>query len=89
MSRVADVKHDDPLLDGAWKAKTKIAALQYGLTLHSEPFGRSGVCIDVWKGDVKLGYRKSWKAAYGLACSAAPAQQTGTAALIESPKAGT
>jgi hypothetical protein len=75
MSRVMDAKHDDQMLDGAWKAKTKIAAIEYGLTLHSEPFGRRGVCIDVWKGDVKLGYRKSWKAAYALACTAAPAPE--------------
>ena len=72
MSRVIDVKHDAQILDGAWKAKTKLAALEYGLTLHSEPFGKRGVCIDVWKGDVKLGYRKSWKAAYALTCTAAP-----------------
>lgn len=72
MTRASAAKHDDPVLDGAWKAKTKIAAIEYGLTLHSEPFGKRGVCIDVWKGDVKLGYRKSWKAAYALACAAAP-----------------
>ena len=75
MSRITDTKHDDPMLAGAWKAKTKMAALEYGLTLHSEPFGKRGVCIDVWKGDVKLGYRKSWKAAYALACTATPVQQ--------------
>jgi len=72
MTRASEAKHDDPMLDGAWKAKTKIAAIEYGLTLHSEPFGKRGVCIDVWKGDVKLGFRKSWKAAYALACTAAP-----------------
>jgi hypothetical protein len=66
-------KHDDPIFDGCWKAKTQLAAIDYGLTIHSEAFGKRGVCIDVWKGDVKLGFRKSWKAAYALACSAAPA----------------
>lgn len=72
MTRASEAKHDDPMFDGAWKAKAKIAAIGYGLTLHSEPFGKRGVCIDVWKGDVKLGYRKSWKAAYALVCTAAP-----------------
>lgn len=75
MSRVIAGKHDDPMLDGCWKAKTKIAAIEYGLELHSEPFGKKGVCIDVWRGDLKLGFRKSWKAAYTLACTAAPVSE--------------
>lgn len=43
--------------------------------LHSEPLGRRGVCIDVWKDDVKLGYRKRWKAAYAAEHTAAPAPE--------------
>lgn len=71
-----DAKHDDPRFDGAWKAKTMMLAREVGLDLHSEPFGRRGVCIDVWQGDVKLGFRKSWKAAYALAQKAIPAPVT-------------
>lgn len=47
MSREIDAKHDNPILDGAWTAKPKIAALAYGWTLHSELFGRQRACIDV------------------------------------------
>ena len=49
-----------------WKARTKLLAIDLKLQIHSEPFGRRGVCIDVWDGDKKLGFRKSWKAAYAL-----------------------
>lgn len=57
MTRASETKRDDPMFDGAWKAKARIASTEHGLTLHSEPFGKRGVSIDVWKDDVKLGYR--------------------------------
>ena len=50
-----------------------------GLRFHSEAFGKNGVCVDVWSGDQKIGYRKSYKAALNMA-RAAIAKATGSAA---------
>lgn len=47
-----------------------------GLRFHSEPFGKKGYCVDVWRGKEKIGYRKSYKAALKMA-RAALAKATG------------
>lgn len=41
-------------------------AFENGFRLQREPFGKRGSCIEVFIGDEKLGYRKSYSAALKL-----------------------